>query len=560
MSQPEIRSVSAVSVGDIWTAIITGVRHVHSLIIEAWGANGGITRILPQGRDEVRVELRFVAPGRTNLSLTLRDERLGAAQAFETSIDVIPPGARPAYAMEQSWRGPMGMRLEARADAPQFQAAAGNAPRLATGKGAYGGMSGPFEVNLGEVIAVSYSVPATAKSVSYSASNADLNFVGPMPVYDSLSEMSARALAEGPASIHGVARDESGMVVHEASHVVQVRRKQERPHSSRAYGGIFGPVVAKLGEVIDVMYRTPEDVVSVQFTTCGNAEADSSGPLPVSNQFSQTKVRAITKGMATVYANAFNKIGENVGGAIHQFQIEDDKQERTRASSRYGGTSGPSEAVVGETVNVSFNVDPAVASVRFLAENADVLFAGPTTASGGTVQTSARVLTPGEAKIIAEAYDMAGKLVEAKHHAVMVVMNNIRGGGSSARDRNVGFGNIIGPAMAALNEKIFVKFALPERGLTVKFYASNAVVDFVGPMPVEEISAETGVQMTQEGTATIWGEAFDKLGNLAASASHAVQVLAPKSNDAPVDRSLNDLASDMQKSLEASIRARLNRD
>jgi hypothetical protein len=229
MIEPTIRSEACSVAGDVWTAVITGVQHIHSLVLEAWGANGGIVRVLPRGRGEVSIDLRFAAPGPTMLSLTSRDERLGTLHAFATEVEVAQPGTYARSPGPHVWARQMAGRTgpSFTRDGPHFQVCdRSGREAVAASDQRYGDMNGPGEAEVGETIHVRFTTPMSAVSVKFEASNAVVGFVGPMPVYDVTAEMSARMMVEGSATIYATAYDNGGMAVHEAAHVVQVRSKR----------------------------------------------------------------------------------------------------------------------------------------------------------------------------------------------------------------------------------------------------------------------------------------------------------------------------------------------
>jgi len=98
----------------------------------------------------------------------------------------------------------------------------------------------------------------------------------------------------------------------------------------------------------------------------------------------------------------------------------------------------------------------------------------------------------------------------------------------------------------------------PTSAVSVKFEASNAVVGFVGPMPLYDVTAETSARMMAEGSATIFGTAYDDNGMTVHEATHVVQVRG-KGADAQKEKSLSDVASDLQRSMEERMLSGLNR-
>ena len=115
-----------------------------------------------------------------------------------------------------------------------------------------------------------------------------------------------------------------------------------------------------------------------------------------------------------------------------------------------------------------------------------------------------------------------------------------------------------GPTEAEVGDTINVHFTTPLSAVSVKFEASNAVVGFVGPMPIYDVTAETSARMLAEGSATIYGTAYDNSGMAVHEAAHVVQVRG-KPVDASREKSLSDIAADMQRAMEARLRSGLDR-
>lgn len=92
MGTPTVTADLSTITGGLWTAVISGIRDAHSVVIEAWGANGALSRIFPRGRDEMKVQLRFIMPGETTVSLTIRDNDLRPVEILELPVQVMLPG------------------------------------------------------------------------------------------------------------------------------------------------------------------------------------------------------------------------------------------------------------------------------------------------------------------------------------------------------------------------------------------------------------------------------------------------------------------------------------
>lgn len=92
MGTPTVIADLSITTGGLWTAVISGIRDAHSVVIEAWGANGALSRIFPRGRDEMKVQLRFIMPGETLVSITVRNDDLRPIQVLDLPVQVMLPG------------------------------------------------------------------------------------------------------------------------------------------------------------------------------------------------------------------------------------------------------------------------------------------------------------------------------------------------------------------------------------------------------------------------------------------------------------------------------------
>ncbi|MDP3740130.1 MAG: hypothetical protein Q8R02_22285, partial [Hyphomonadaceae bacterium] len=76
-----------------WRYRVSGLRDMHSLLVELYGANGGLFRLFPRGRDVMEHAFIPLAPGRTTVVLTGRDARLRPLVTLAGEIEVTPAGA-----------------------------------------------------------------------------------------------------------------------------------------------------------------------------------------------------------------------------------------------------------------------------------------------------------------------------------------------------------------------------------------------------------------------------------------------------------------------------------
>jgi len=88
MGTPIVTADVQAAAGGLWTAVLSGLKDAHSVIIEAWGANGAVARIFPRGRDEMTIQLRFSQPGDTMVSLSFRDAELRVGDRVIVPVSV----------------------------------------------------------------------------------------------------------------------------------------------------------------------------------------------------------------------------------------------------------------------------------------------------------------------------------------------------------------------------------------------------------------------------------------------------------------------------------------
>lgn len=75
-----------------WRFRIGGLQDMHSLLIELYGANGGLFRLFPRGRNVMDHALVLRATGRTTIVMIGRDARLQPLVSIAGDIDVEAAG------------------------------------------------------------------------------------------------------------------------------------------------------------------------------------------------------------------------------------------------------------------------------------------------------------------------------------------------------------------------------------------------------------------------------------------------------------------------------------
>lgn len=253
------------TVGASWKLHLGGLANVHSVVVELYGANGGLNRIFPRGRDAMLLDYAFAEAGATHVCVSARDANLRTTETMEFDIDVVPAGmagaaqgSRGAAAAQPRPKvtpvAPMGVVK------PPMAMLAGHAERGGVQRGGnlMGGMDGPAEAVAGETITVSFPLPASAVEAKFSASNAEVGWFMPRPVTSAIASTSARVFTEGTATIFGTAYDDKGMAVHECTHVVQVRSAESRLAPSAGVPRVQPPAASTMN-IADAMQKSIED-------------------------------------------------------------------------------------------------------------------------------------------------------------------------------------------------------------------------------------------------------------------------------------------------------------
>ncbi|MFT3726174.1 MAG: hypothetical protein QM773_21625 [Hyphomonadaceae bacterium] len=79
--------------GREWRYRMRGLRDLHSVVIELYGANGGIFRLFPRGRDQMEHAFIPEAPGETMVMISGRNAVLKTLVTVAGELQVIAPGS-----------------------------------------------------------------------------------------------------------------------------------------------------------------------------------------------------------------------------------------------------------------------------------------------------------------------------------------------------------------------------------------------------------------------------------------------------------------------------------
>lgn len=207
----------------------------HSLILELYGQNGGIIRLFPRGRSEMKPTATFANPGETLLCVTARGKGL---QTIENTFVELHVGQTQSQAMgvpmggfaATSFREVPVMGVQK----PPIAFSGGHAAPAYGARAAeprYGiNISGPFSALIGEVVRITASAGGDVASVQFSASNADMGWMMPQDISGGSASANARMTTEGTAYIYAKFLDQTQQIVQELSHAIQVSRPaDERP-------------------------------------------------------------------------------------------------------------------------------------------------------------------------------------------------------------------------------------------------------------------------------------------------------------------------------------------
>lgn len=122
---PQISAPPAAA-GAPWRMQLQNLAAAHSVIVEFFGANGGIYRLFPRQRNEMDLTLTFENSGSTQVCVSLRDQSLNALQVASTEVNVADPGVQPTTAASPLTVHPAGTVPVLGAAKPPFAALAGH--------------------------------------------------------------------------------------------------------------------------------------------------------------------------------------------------------------------------------------------------------------------------------------------------------------------------------------------------------------------------------------------------------------------------------------------------
>jgi hypothetical protein len=252
--------------GAAWKLHLGGLSNVHSVVVELYGANGGLNRVFPRGRDAMLLELAMAEPGATHVCVSARDAQLRTTETLEFDIDVVPAGMAGAARNSRGGAAaqprpkstpvaPMGVAK------PPMAALAGHSDRggaAVPAQRVFGGMDGPIHAIVGEMVRVGFTVPMGGVEASFAGANAELGWfarkaVSPMETIST----TARAYTEGQMSITGSIYDANGVVSHEVTHVVQVSPAEAKA-APRASLDTAPPTASTL-DLADAMQKSIEE-------------------------------------------------------------------------------------------------------------------------------------------------------------------------------------------------------------------------------------------------------------------------------------------------------------
>ena len=219
---------------------------------------GGIYRVLPRGRDQVAMDVIMPEAGPVTMLLIGRGSKFVTAGLGALKLMIQPAGLKgPALTSlpalgdddpgsDADFERKM-IEIDIKFDNLFKTPVTGNAP-------VSGWFMGPADARVGE--SVNLTVQANADSVRrvlLSATNADLSTTS-ADVYGGSASLTARMNAAGTATIFARLVDDSGMVVHEVTHSIQVHGQDQRP-AGDANSLLSDMVQARTQDILNRMKR-----------------------------------------------------------------------------------------------------------------------------------------------------------------------------------------------------------------------------------------------------------------------------------------------------------------
>ncbi|WP_340691981.1 hypothetical protein [Hyphomonas sp.] len=122
---PQISAPPAAA-GTPWRMQLQNLAEAHSVIVEFFGANGGIYRLFPRQRNQMDLTLTFENSGSTQVCVSLRNQSLSAIQVASTEVNVADPAVQPTTQASPLTVYPAGTVPVLGATKPPFAALAGH--------------------------------------------------------------------------------------------------------------------------------------------------------------------------------------------------------------------------------------------------------------------------------------------------------------------------------------------------------------------------------------------------------------------------------------------------
>lgn len=299
---------------------------------------------------------------------------------------------------------------------------------------------------------------------------------------------------------------------------------------------ITAPSSAKQGERVTISVSgAPAGTEQIKFNATGNSGFDIISTTSGSASFN---LSLDFSGTTTLEILAQDKFGATLASASHSITVKDTGFDARRPpNGRLGGgaVSGPSTATVGDTINFTASGSGTSTTVRFSAANAEMGWMTPVSLSGGSASGSARLLAEGQATIYATFYDDSQTAVHEAVHVVQVSAGEQRRPNAPGR---LGMGGSLSGIAEAIRGTVTEIYAQGSgEAEQVEFSVSNAEMGWMMPVNISPGgSTSASVTLSSEGTATIFANFKDKMGNLLGTAQHLIRVLPDTSkSQGPTD-------------------------
>ncbi len=336
-----------------WSAELQGIpSDTHTVVLELYGANGGIMRIFPRGRTAMQVNFEFEAQGATKLVATARDSMLQTTDQAITDLDVGGPASQRHSSAPMRLSSSRGTFLPAMGrDKPAYGFKLGPATGLVRNGAAFaapqprmkgGFLSGITQGLAGTITEIIAHAGENTHKVEFSVSNAEMGWFSPVPVNPGGStSASVKLTAPGIATIYAKFFDQIGNLLDNATHSIQVTdpnnqgRQPSNAAQPRVKGGgyLSGISQAVIGTIADITAHAGDGVEKVEFSV-SNAQMGWFSPVPVSPGGSTSaSVTLDSQGTATVYAKFLDQLSNVLGEASHSIEVVIDNMRAPAASA-----------------------------------------------------------------------------------------------------------------------------------------------------------------------------------------------------------------------------------